>query len=631
MWFIIFLNHAEVKSKPRITALSSDVPQCLDGNDCVTLYPTIYPFNNSEYDYFWSGPDGFESDVLNPVICNFNESNNGIYSLVVSDGSCYSDTTTISIDANLMPPTPVISSTDKYCEGENIVLKIENEYGSGTKYYWTKAPGGIEFTTSVPLLVISDASTSNSGTYSVYAERDGCASAISDSIDITVITNPNKPYITGEDKICEGDAIELYTSYVANGEYHWTGPNGFSSEYQNPKILPSSLSYTGVYNLTVSVDGCMSEPAESFMVEVVKVPEIPVVLNADTSYCVQNNISVLDLCLQDIEANTTYKWYLNTIPAKLLGESMNKCVSISDFTNLKDGENSIYVIAERDGCSSYYSDIANVDISKTPSRKADAGQDQIVCEPDNVLLDATIDPEGQWSTLNNNSFIENPDKAITFVYDLEEGSNLFVWSLSHGACLNFDSDTVDVFLVSYPEAVNDFYATSYNTQIIINPIINDINAENCTINIVYDTDIHGDLIDNGNGTFTYTPNTGYIGQITLNYKIINSNCPENYDSGVITIEIGNDEDCFGVNVITPNGDGINDNLIFPCLESGIYPKNELIVFNEWGNQVFSKYNYNNDWQGTYNGKDLPVGTYYYVLFLDSDRKFSLNGFFVIER
>lgn len=60
------------------------------------------------------------------------------------------------------------------------------------------------------------------------------------------------------------------------------------------------------------------------------------------------------------------------------------------------------------------------------------------------------------------------------------------------------------------------------------------------------------------------------------------------------------------NVFTPNGDGINDFLVFENLE---FFQNELKVFNRWGREVFSQTNYQNDWDGD----DLNAGTYFYVL------------------
>jgi len=163
------------------------------------------------------------------------------------------------------------------------------------------------------------------------------------------------------------------------------------------------------------------------------------------------------------------------------------------------------------------------------------------------------------------------------------------------------------------------------------PVTNDENIEDTKLDIQGIGNIHGKFEILSDGTVRFIPDPGFIGQVILNYTLTKSKCKDNSDSGTITIDIGDKDDCFGVNVITPNGDGINDNLVFPCLESGIYNQNEIIVFNQWGDQVYTAYDYKNDWSGTYNNKDLPVGTYFYILFLDNERKRSLKGFFVIER
>jgi gliding motility-associated-like protein len=72
------------------------------------------------------------------------------------------------------------------------------------------------------------------------------------------------------------------------------------------------------------------------------------------------------------------------------------------------------------------------------------------------------------------------------------------------------------------------------------------------------------------------------------------------------------------NEFSPNGDGVNDTLIINCIEN--FPNNKLEVYNRWGNLVYEKRSYNNDWDGTSNGRvtvnaneKLPPGTYYYVL------------------
>jgi len=62
-----------------------------------------------------------------------------------------------------------------------------------------------------------------------------------------------------------------------------------------------------------------------------------------------------------------------------------------------------------------------------------------------------------------------------------------------------------------------------------------------------------------------------------------------------------------INIITPNGDGVNDMLYFEYLN--FYPENELFIFNRWGNELFRQKNYQNNWSGT----EYDEGTYFYLL------------------
>ena len=84
-----------------------------------------------------------------------------------------------------------------------------------------------------------------------------------------------------------------------------------------------------------------------------------------------------------------------------------------------------------------------------------------------------------------------------------------------------------------------------------------------------------------------------VGSDTVNVKVISAT----YD-GKIT------------NVFTPNGDGFNDTWFIEGSE--YYPKCEVHVYNIYGQEVYYKVGYTNDWNGTYNNTPLPDGTYYYI-------------------
>lgn len=77
------------------------------------------------------------------------------------------------------------------------------------------------------------------------------------------------------------------------------------------------------------------------------------------------------------------------------------------------------------------------------------------------------------------------------------------------------------------------------------------------------------------------------------------------------------DDCYDHRkVITPNGDGLNDELRFTCLDG---TTNQLDIFDRYGKQVFSARNYTNDWMGTGNGGEaLPDGPYFFVLKVSED-------------
>ncbi len=67
-------------------------------------------------------------------------------------------------------------------------------------------------------------------------------------------------------------------------------------------------------------------------------------------------------------------------------------------------------------------------------------------------------------------------------------------------------------------------------------------------------------------------------------------------------------------VVTPNGDGKNDFLIIHCLDDFSNKSNILEVYSRWGQIVYKRNNYQNDWDcKTPEGYDLSEGAYYYVI------------------
>lgn len=114
----------------------------------------------------------------------------------------------------------------------------------------------------------------------------------------------------------------------------------------------------------------------------------------------------------------------------------------------------------------------------------------------------------------------------------------------------------------------------------------------------------------------------------------NDGIPDYLDSNNYTASSTVADDIEIYNAMSPNGDGYND--VFTIRNIEKYPDNELVIFNRWGKEIYRQKGY-----GTYsrfyngvdiNGQSLPVGTYYYVLRVNTGTKEeSFKGFLYINR
>jgi len=106
--------------------------------------------------------------------------------------------------------------------------------------------------------------------------------------------------------------------------------------------------------------------------------------------------------------------------------------------------------------------------------------------------------------------------------------------------------------------------------------------------------------------------TSPVGQypIVASDATVSPNYTINYIDGVLTV---NPAPTMLVvpNTFTPNGDGINDVWNIKLLDE--FPQCLVSVFDRYGSLVYQSRGYSKPWDGTRNGQQLPVGTYYYII------------------
>jgi gliding motility-associated-like protein len=103
---------------------------------------------------------------------------------------------------------------------------------------------------------------------------------------------------------------------------------------------------------------------------------------------------------------------------------------------------------------------------------------------------------------------------------------------------------------------------------------------------------------------------------TYNLVVVDVNGCMAIDS--VTITVLNDFNVIISNMMTPNGDGYNDNWIIQNIEN--YPHTKVTVVTRQGQEVYHSDSYNNKWDGTQDGNKLADGTYYYVVQFEGSTK-----------
>jgi gliding motility-associated-like protein len=96
----------------------------------------------------------------------------------------------------------------------------------------------------------------------------------------------------------------------------------------------------------------------------------------------------------------------------------------------------------------------------------------------------------------------------------------------------------------------------------------------------------------------------------------------------VTVNVVEDYNITPNNIITPNGDGVNDKWVIGNLSA--YPNNQVSIFDKAGRLVYQESNYQNGWDGTLNGLPLYENTYYFVITFEPGVK-PKKGFITLVR
>ena len=354
----------------------------------------------------------------------------------------------------------------------------------------------------------------------------------------------------------------------------------------HPKIPAPEPSATlrgaGIYSVTITdANGCTLIQSDTIVSPVVLIFTPPVVTDATCNNSLDGGI---DITVTGGGLPYTYSW---TGPGAFSANTQ-------DLNGVLAGSYTI-TITDANGCSI----IDTIVINALTPVVANAGNDTTFCVGGSLTLDGSGSINAttyQWIQLPSLTVISN--SATTVVIPIG-GTTTYVLLATNGVCTS--SDTIIVTSSPGPAA------NAGPDQTIITGM---------------SATLGGSPTGPPGSTYVWTPTTGLGSSSTSN--------PSASPSGTTsyTVIVTDANGCVGsdtMNLIvvpmikfpngfTPNADGINDFWEIDNIQ--LFPNCQVEVYNRWGELLFNSTGYNPPFDGRYNGKDLPVGTYYYIIKLN---------------
>jgi gliding motility-associated-like protein len=193
-------------------------------------------------------------------------------------------------------------------------------------------------------------------------------------------------------------------------------------------------------------------------------------------------------------------------------------------------------------------------------------------------------------------------------------------------------DTTDICItveeyLDPPIAIDDCDTTETLQPVVINIRKNDIVYGTMGCPRIIAEPLRGEVRMNPDCSVTYMPFEQFCdGADSFRYELCNGfGC----DTAMVKVFVY----CLDIMIFTavsPNRDGLNDVFYIGGIEDK--PDNHLRIFNRWGNQVFDMKGYDNSFDGTWQGKELPDGSYFYIFEVDDQGiKRTFNGYLEIFR
>ena len=501
-----------------------------------------------------------------------------------------SNITNVTVSVTPTPTINVSASNTTICAGNTTTLTL-----TGATSYTVTNPSQ---TTTGTLTLSPTAQT----TYTITGELQGCAST-TETITIDVNTLPTVS--ASNATTCAGSPVTL----TANGAdtYTWSTTATTNTTTVSP-TANTTYTVTGTNTLT----GCTSTQT-AVDVTVNQLPTVTASANPNTT-CTSGTIN--------LTASTTSTSYTWTTGNGVDNTNQNNQTINFSASTLTPGTYTYTVsVTDANGCVSPQA-TTTVSVIDVPNANFDLS-DLVICQNENGTISINTPQSNvsyDWSINGQTITNTNP---LTVPSSITNTSGTYTVSVlaSLGTCTNTAANTLTVNALPSIALVNPTTSACENTTAQL-----DVAAPNA--NYTYNWTNGSNTATGAN--LTVNPLTQAT-QGTYMVTVTDANGCTNRTTGKIDIIIC---ETFVPEFFSPNGDGTNDGFVIKNIEN--YPNNQLKIFNRWGNLVYQKDGYLNEFVGFANvgdaaGKEkLPAGTYYVILVYGDEKTETYNGYLLLQ-
>lgn len=595
--------------------------------------------------YLWDFGNGQTSTALNPPAQSYTT---GTYTIkLVAKNNLCNDTDSVTQQIIITPDIFRFNGDTTMCFGQSVQFNVTG----GTSYEWTPTTGLSDPTIGNPI-----ASPTQTTTYTIKVTgKNGCEETRQIKLVVGEQIIPNFDIV--QSNLCnEFPTVSIVNNTVGATSYLWDFGNGQTSTSRNPTNIAYNAAGTYRIKLVLNNVACSDSLVKQFDYFINNFFVSP-----DKSICLGQSLQLeagegitfnwspaaglSDATISNPIANPTQTTTYTVKITTASGCIKEEIVKITVLPELKP-DFDVKIIDRCDklpiveitnnsvGATSFFWDFGDGRTSTlrnpAPFQYASAGNYTITLRIENALCQDSLSQDANSIIDSKNIFLstikmpESPTICRGQNAELNVvGGNSFAWTpitgLSDPTIRNpiASPDQTTIYTVRISNLDGGCFTDSTVTVTVVDKLVLDFDVTHspecgAPATILFNSKNTGNgnwIWDLGNGDSINVSNpTEYTypqaGTYTIKVKGSNGVCDEEQTT---TVTVDN---VLPPNVITPNGDGLNETFVLDKANIGW----KLKIYNRWGTEVFSADNYDNNW----GNKAEPAMYYYYLTSPDGD-------------